>query len=200
MYLNIIFQHPVALYRSGYGVFVPSMCNIVYYYFFVFLYWTLQCFGLTGHLQEYKLSWLRILLITVMRFSFSGCYCLWLLGYVGYHQFCLGVLGLNVVSVMSDALCWSFLKVYMYIQLLYMWRYLWFSLGCWLWLPWMFLLVREFCCVLVGHHSLSLCVFSRPGLCCVLLSGVCFLSPDISTQHTAHRSHNVTYGLWLAVP
>jgi hypothetical protein len=41
----------------------------------------------------------------------------------------------------------------------------------------------ELCCVLVGHHSRSLCSFSRHQLCCclrrrvgcVLLSGVCFV-------------------------
>jgi hypothetical protein len=32
----------------------------------------------------------------------------------------------------------------------------WFSLVCWLWLPWMFLLGREFYFMLVGHHSRSL--------------------------------------------
>jgi hypothetical protein len=32
---NVIFQHPVALYSSDFGAFVPSMCNIVHYSFFV---------------------------------------------------------------------------------------------------------------------------------------------------------------------
>jgi hypothetical protein len=52
------------------------------------------CFGLTDHL--YRLLWLRILLLTVTRCSTvvaSGYF-----GYMGYHQFYLGVLGLYVVA------------------------------------------------------------------------------------------------------
>jgi hypothetical protein len=29
--LNVIFQHPVALYRSDFGAFLPSMCSVVHY-------------------------------------------------------------------------------------------------------------------------------------------------------------------------
>jgi hypothetical protein len=32
---DVIFQHPVALYRSDLAAFVPSMCHIVHYSFFV---------------------------------------------------------------------------------------------------------------------------------------------------------------------
>jgi hypothetical protein len=39
---NVIFHHPVALYRADFGTFVPSMFNVVHYSFFIFLYWTLQ--------------------------------------------------------------------------------------------------------------------------------------------------------------
>jgi hypothetical protein len=35
--LHVIFQHPVALYRSDLEAFVPSMCNVVHYSFLVFL-------------------------------------------------------------------------------------------------------------------------------------------------------------------
>jgi hypothetical protein len=34
-------------------------------------------------------------------------------------------------------------------------------LVCWLRLPWMFWLRREFCCVLVGHHSPSINKINR---------------------------------------
>jgi hypothetical protein len=37
-----VFQHPVALYRSDFAVFVPSKRNVVHCSFFVFLYWTLH--------------------------------------------------------------------------------------------------------------------------------------------------------------
>jgi hypothetical protein len=32
---DVIFQHPVALYRSDLAAFVPSMCHAVHYSFFV---------------------------------------------------------------------------------------------------------------------------------------------------------------------
>jgi hypothetical protein len=35
---NVIFQHPIALYRSDSEACVPFMCNVVHNSFFVFLY------------------------------------------------------------------------------------------------------------------------------------------------------------------
>jgi hypothetical protein len=49
-------------------VFTPLKCNVVRCSFIRHYFTT--CFGLTGHLQVYRLLWLRVLLLTVMRFSF----------------------------------------------------------------------------------------------------------------------------------
>jgi hypothetical protein len=77
---NVIFQHPVALCRSDLGVFALSVWNVVSCSFITHYYATY--FGLNGHLQVYTLLYFRIVLLTVIRFSFS-CYS----GYVGYMWF-----------------------------------------------------------------------------------------------------------------
>jgi hypothetical protein len=40
--INVVFQHPVALYRFDLGALAPSVRNVVRYSFFGFLYWTLH--------------------------------------------------------------------------------------------------------------------------------------------------------------
>jgi hypothetical protein len=50
--LNVIFQHPVALYRSDLGVSASSKYNVVHCSFIRHYFTT--CFGLTDHLQVYR--------------------------------------------------------------------------------------------------------------------------------------------------
>jgi hypothetical protein len=121
--LSVANSTPNLLHRNNLTLelFLPSICNVGHYSFFVFLYCTLHVSaGLTGHLQVYRLLWSRILLLTVIRLSF-----------------------LLVILVM-----WVTIS------------FIWVSLGCkwlfWLLLPWIFVLGREFCCMLAGHHSRSL--------------------------------------------
>jgi hypothetical protein len=89
---NVIFQHPVALNTSDLGVFAT-------------------CFGLTGHLQVYRLLWSRILLhcnavlfspIVVVSDYFDYVSCTWLL-LVSFGL--LVVAALSVLSGVGVLLC-----------------------------------------------------------------------------------------------
>jgi hypothetical protein len=147
------------------------MCNTVCCSFIRHYFTT--CFRLNGYLQLERLFYFRTLLLTLVRFSFSCCYSLIIFGYVG----CMWLFFYNVWCTMLE------LYIYIYIQLLNVWCYFLLCSVYWLWLPSVFLLGWEFCCVLVGHHSHFLWVFSlhqfccclRIGVCCMLLSGVCFM-------------------------
>jgi hypothetical protein len=48
---------------------VPSVCNVVQFILRIPVLET-TCFGLTGHLQRYRLLWLRILLLTALSCGF----------------------------------------------------------------------------------------------------------------------------------
>jgi hypothetical protein len=66
---NVVFQHPVALYRSDFWSFHAICVQRRSLFFLRIPILDTTCFGLTGRLQVYRLLWLRILLLTVM-FSF----------------------------------------------------------------------------------------------------------------------------------
>jgi hypothetical protein len=59
---NVTFRHPVALYRSECGAFCAVQVQPRSLFFLRILLLDTTCFGRTGHLHVYRLSWLRILL------------------------------------------------------------------------------------------------------------------------------------------
>jgi hypothetical protein len=131
------------------------------------------CFGLTGQLQVYRLLWLRILLLTEMRFSFLVLLLplVILVMWVTINFICPFV-ARDCFAIMWNALCWSLLRyicIFNYCIYDITYCFVWF---CWLLLPRMFLLGREFCFVLVGHYNRSLWAFSWRRLCCYLWCGV----------------------------
>jgi hypothetical protein len=70
---NVILEHPVALHRSDvalcfYAIYVQLLLLLFTCHFFFI---DTTCFGLTGHLQVYRLLWLRNLLLTVKLLCFS---------------------------------------------------------------------------------------------------------------------------------
>jgi hypothetical protein len=73
------------------GRFVPSKCNVVYYCFFAFLYWTRlsRPDWLSSCVQD-SVAYCKAVLFPPIVIA-SGYF-----GYVGYHQFYLG--GLNLVA------------------------------------------------------------------------------------------------------
>jgi hypothetical protein len=60
----------------------------------------------------------------------------------------------------------------------------WFCWVWWLWLPWVSLLEREFCCLLVDHHSRSLSVFSWRQFCC-------YLGCPSSSRNSTNKQTNI---------
>jgi hypothetical protein len=89
-YHNVIFQHHIALYRTDLGLF----CAVYVQRRSLFILHTPllvnTCFGLTGHLQTYRLLWIRILLLTVMRFSFLLFYLPLVIWLCGLHVVAFG--------------------------------------------------------------------------------------------------------------
>jgi hypothetical protein len=103
---NIIFQHPVPLCRSVLGVSALSMCNIIRCSFIRHYFTTF--FGLNGHLQVQSLLYFRTLLLTVMQFYFSCCYCLMLFLVMWVAHGCLHMwLPWVFLLGQSCAVCWS---------------------------------------------------------------------------------------------
>jgi hypothetical protein len=70
---------------------------------------------------------------------------------------------------MCDAMCYSFLKVYIYLYSVTVYMMLLTVL-----FDLLVVVALNVLCVWVGHHSRSLWVFSRRQLCCYLGCGVCF--------------------------
>jgi hypothetical protein len=89
----VIFQHYVALYRSDFGAVVPSKRNVVHCSLFVFI----------GH-YTCRANWPPSgVQVVVVKDSAAHCNAVFfpslvIFGYVSYHQFHLGVLGLYVVA------------------------------------------------------------------------------------------------------
>jgi hypothetical protein len=69
---NVVFQQPVALHRPGYAFWFYAVYvqrRLIFSIRLPFI--DINFCGITGHLQGYRLLWLRNLLLTVILFCFS---------------------------------------------------------------------------------------------------------------------------------
>jgi hypothetical protein len=106
-FMNVIFQHPVALCRSDLVVAAPSLCNVARCSFIRHDFIT--CFGLNVHLQAYILLYFRTLCSQKCGFPspvvIASCY----FGYVGSTSlfFCNVRCTYKAQKPLSQTILWS---------------------------------------------------------------------------------------------